>query len=269
MTAAWGAGTGSAMSDRAAALVTGAGRGIGRALVLALARAGHPVGLQARTAEALAEVRREVEAVGGRAVVVPGDATDPAAAEALVRQTEAAFGRVGVAVACAGQSLSAPLLRTTEADLRRMLDINVVGAFHLLQAAARAMKAHGGGGRIVVIGSTASVKGARYTAAYSASKHAVLGLVRSAALELAADKITVNALCPGWVDTPMFDQTLDNIERKTGRSRDEARATITQTIPTGRVLPPDEVAAALAWIVSDAAAEFTGQALVIDGGTSL
>lgn len=270
LTGTAGAGTGSTVSiSGRAAVITGAGRGIGRGLAVALARAGHPVALQARTAETLAETLAEVEKVGGRGIAVPGDVTqDSAAAELVARATEA-FGPVGVAVACAGQAHSAPLLKTAEADLRRLLDINVIGPFHLLKAAGQAMKTAGQGGRLVVIGSTASVKGARYTSAYSASKHAVLGLVRSAALELARDGITVNALCPGWVDTPMFDQTLDNIVGKTGRSRDEARTSLATTIPTGRVLPVEEVAAALAWIVSDAAAEYTGQALVLDGGTSL
>jgi len=249
------------------AIVTGAGRGIGRELAIGLAKSGHAVALQARSEAELKETLGLIEQAGGRGIVVPGDVTLAESAERLVSRCTEALGPVDVAVACAGQAWSAPLLKTQEADLRRLLDINVIGAFHLMTAAARAMK--GRGGRIVVIGSTASVKGARYTSAYAASKHAVLGLVRSAALELAPDRITVNCLCPGWVDTPMFDQTLDNIVAKTGRSREEARASLERGIPTGRVLTTAQVASALDWIVSEGAAELTGQAIVIDGGTSL
>lgn len=200
-------------------------------------------------------------------MVVPGDVTEAGAAQALVDGASAAFGRVDVAVAGAGQAISQPLGRTTEAQLRQMLDVNLIAAFHLMQAAVPAMDKDGG--RLVVIASTAAVKGMSYTAAYSASKHAVLGLVRSAALELARKQITVNALCPGWVDTAMFDATLDNIVGKTGRSREEARAAIEARIPTRRVCNVDEVAATLKYIVSDDAAQLTGQALVLDGGETL
>lgn len=250
------------------AVVTGAGRGIGRALALELARLGYAVALQARKTDELAAVAAEVEALGGVARIVPGDVTQAASADALV-EAGRALGALTVAVAGAGQAISQPVVRTTEDQLRQMLDVNCVAAFHLLRAAGAAMLAAKTPGRIVVVGSTASVKGARYTAAYSASKHAVLGLVRSAALELAPKGITVNALCPGWVDTPMFDQTLDNIVAKTERSREAARQSIEATIPTGRVLTVDECAAALRYLVSDGARELTGQALVLDGGTSL
>lgn len=251
------------------AVVTGAGRGIGRALALELARIGHAVGLQARSADQLEATCAQIEAGGGQALVVPGDVTDPEAAARLVEHTTAAFGPVGVAVGGAGAAISAPLVKTSAEQLRALLEVNLVSAFHLMQAAAPPMIAAGDGGRIVIVASTASVRGMRYTTAYSASKHGVLGLVRSAALELAPHRITVNALCPGWVDTPMFDATIDNIARKTGCSRDEARSKIERGIPAGKVLDVSEVAAQLAWVVSDAASKLTGQALVMDGGESL
>ena len=257
------------MADgRRSAALTGGGRGIGRSLALALAEAGHSVAVQSRTLADLEETARQIEALGGQAAAVPGDVTQSGAAEALLD----AAGRLGplrVAVACAGQAYSAPLLKTGEDELRRLLEVNVIAAFHLVKAAASRMVAAGQGGRIVVIGSTASVKGMRYTAAYSASKHALLGLVRSAALELAPKGITVNVLCPGWVDTPMFDQTLANIAEKTGGTAAEARKTLERGIPSGQVLQPDEVASALRWLISDGAGQVTGQALVIDGGSTL
>jgi NAD(P)-dependent dehydrogenase (short-subunit alcohol dehydrogenase family) len=250
------------------AAITGAGRGIGRALALRVAAAGHPVALQARTPAQLAAVQAEVEALGGRAAAIPGDVTRAAAADALL-DGAAQLAPLGIAVASAGQALSLPVVKTSEADLRGLFDVNVVASFHLLKAAASRMLAAGRGGRIVLVGSTASVRGARYTAAYSATKHALLGLVRSAALELAPKGITVNLLCPGWVDTPMFEATLANIRDKTGRTVEQARQDIEATIPSRTVLVPDEVAAALAYLISDAAAQVTGQALIIDGGSSL
>ncbi len=251
------------------AVVTGAGRGIGRALALELAKEGYDVALQARTETQLYDVRAEIEAIGRQARVIPGDVTDPAAAAALVQRCEAELGAPKVAVACAGQALSAPLHKTTAEQMRGLFEVNVMSAFHLIQASAASMVKGKVAGRIVVIASTAAVKGMRYTAAYSASKHAVLGLVRSSALELASKGITVNALCPGWVDTPMFDNTLQNISDKTGCSLEEARAQIEGMIPMGKVLQPDDVAAYLRYAISDAAARLTGQALVLDGGESL
>jgi NAD(P)-dependent dehydrogenase (short-subunit alcohol dehydrogenase family) len=252
-----------------AAVITGAGRGIGRALALELARLGHPVALQARTRAQLFDVRSEIESLGGRARVIAGDVTQPGSARELVERCQAELGSISVAVACAGQAVSAPLLRTTPDQMRAMIEVNLMSAFHLIQAAADAMLQEKTKGRIVVVASTAAVRGMRYTAAYSAAKHAVLGLVRTAALELAQDGITVNAICPGWVRTPMLEASVKNIAEKTGCSETEALQKIEDLIPMRSVLEPEEVAAVLRFVVSDAARHVTGQALIVDGGETI
>ncbi len=248
-------------------VVTGAGRGIGRALALRLGRLGYAVAIQGRSLEPLRDLEAELKALGAKVAVVPGDVTDPQAAQRLIQAAEA-IAPVFVAVACAGQAASAKLQDTTADQLRQLLEVNVVSALHLLQA-AQAVMVPRKQGRLVVVASTAAIKGFRYTAAYSASKHAVLGLVRSAALELAPHGITVNALCPGWVDTPMFEQTIHNIMQKTGASEKEARGQIEKMIPLRQVLSVEDVAGQLAYVVSKDAAKLTGQALVLDGGETL
>lgn len=253
--------------SKGAALVTGAGRGIGRAIALALAERGHPVAVQSRTEADLAEVVAAIEAAGGRAMAVAGDVTEASAADALVSRAIEKFGRVEVAVPCAGQSFSAPLSRTDADGFRRLFEVNTMSVFFLMQRAAEAMRTEGG--KIVVVASTAAVSGMAYTSAYSATKHAVLGLVRSAAIELARHRITVNALCPGWVDTEMFDKTLANIAEKTGGTIDEARKRIEGRIPIGSVVTVDEVAAMACHLASDASARLTGQAIVLDGGETI
>ncbi len=255
--------------SKAPAVVTGAGRGIGRSLALSLARIGHPVVIQARTPAQLEAVKAEIESAGGRCQISTGDVTEGAAAEALLNVCEEHFGPAQVVVACAGQAHAAPLLKTDADRLRSLLEVNVVSAFHLMKASAERLKKQKLKGRIVVVASTAAIKGFPYTSAYSASKHAVLGLVRSAAMEWAPYGITVNALCPGWVDTPMFTDTIENISKKTGCSLEEARQKIEAMVPIGEVLTSEEVAGYLEYIVSDAAAKLTGQALVIDGGETI
>lgn len=252
-----------------AAVVTGAGRGIGRAIALDLAQLGYKIALQSRTEAQLESTRQAIEGLGGQARVVPGDVTDPEAATRLIEVCEAELGPVAVAVAGAGQAFSSPLKRNDPDRVRRLFEVNTLSAFHLVQRAAEAMVASKTRGRIVVVASSASVSGAPYTSAYSATKHAVLGLVKSAALELAGKGITVNALCPGWVDTEMFDETLKNIMEKTGCALEEARARITQNIPMREVLTVEEVAGMLRYLVSPEARHLTGQALVLDGGETL
>jgi NAD(P)-dependent dehydrogenase (short-subunit alcohol dehydrogenase family) len=257
------------MEQKGAAVVTGAGRGIGRSIALELAKLGYSVAIQARTETQLYDTRAEIEALGGRARVVLGDVTEASAAKELVERAEAELGPVRVAVACAGQAISAPLFKTTSDQMKQLFEVNVMSAFHLLQAAGSAMVTSKTRGRLVIVASTAAIAGMKYTAAYAASKHAVLGLVRSAALELADKGITVNALCPGWVQTPMLDATTKNIAEKTGCTEEEALQKILDKIPMKRVLVPEDIAAMLRYVVSDAAQSLTGQALVIDGGETL
>lgn len=201
-------------------------------------------------------------------MAVPGDVVAPASTEQLL-EVAGRMGQLKVAVAAAGQARSAPWHRTSAEDMRALFDVNALAPFRLLQGAADRMRARKEGGRLIVVASTAAVRGARYTTAYAASKHAALGMVRSMALELASEKITVNAVCPGWVDTPLMADAVDNIAQKTGLNSDEARARLLSSVPAGRALMPAEVAATVAYLVSDEAAMLTGQALVVDGGEGL
>lgn len=250
-------------------MVTGAGQGIGRAIALCLAKAGYDLALQGRQAAPLERLRDELSPLGQRGVVVPGDVSQPEAAELLLETAERELGPVSVAVAAAGQASSAPVLKTDPEIFRALLEVNLLGPFHLLKAAAGRMVQAQRPGRIVLVGSTASVKGAKYTGAYAASKHGLLGLARSAAAELIGRGITVNLVCPGWVDTPMFDTTLANIQAKTGGTREEARLRIESMVPAGRVLSPEEVAGVVRYLVSEEASMMTGQALVLDGGETI
>jgi 3-hydroxybutyrate dehydrogenase len=242
------------------ALVTGAGRGIGRAVAQRLSAEGLRVALTARSADQLHET-----AVGcdGQTLVVPADVTDPAAVDELFATVEREWGPVAVLVANAGTGHSARLERTTDEDWQRMLDLNLTAPFRCVRRAVPAMR-DAQLGRIVVIASIAARIGEPYLAAYTASKHGVLGLVRAAAAELAGSGVTVNAVCPGFVDTPMTEATIANIVETTGRSADEARAILERKQPSGRLITPDEVADAVWFCVQNAA--LTGQAINVDGG---
>jgi NAD(P)-dependent dehydrogenase (short-subunit alcohol dehydrogenase family) len=238
-------------------MVTGASRGIGRAIALRFARDGDDVIGVGRDLEALEDLAGESAHIS----VAGCDVTDERAVKALF----AAHDDVEVLVCNAGAAAAAPLERTTLETWRSLLDANATSVFLALREAIPAMRRRGRG-RIVVIASTAARAGAPYTAAYAASKHAAVGLVRVAASELAGTQITANAVCPTFVDTPMTDRSVASIAERTGRGEDESRAVLAAQSPLGRLLDPEEVAAAAYWLASDDAVSINGQTVVLDGG---
>lgn len=242
------------------AVVTGAGRGIGRAIALRLSAEGLTVALTARDR---AQLDTTAAACAGTTLVLPADITDPGAVDSVFAETEQALGAADVLVASAGAGFSARLEKTADDAWQRMLDLNLTAPFRCIRRAVPAMKA-AGYGRIVVIASTAARVGEPYLAAYAASKHGVLGLVRAAAAELATTGVTVNAVCPGYVDTPMTDHTVDGIAAATGRSAEQAREVLERRQPIGRLIRSDEVAAAVWFCVQSQA--MSGQGVNVDGG---
>jgi NAD(P)-dependent dehydrogenase (short-subunit alcohol dehydrogenase family) len=242
-------------------LVTGAGRGIGAAVARRLAAQGHPVALTARSADELAALAAQLP---GPSLVIPADLTDPSAADGVIARVEQEWGGpVEVLVLNAGAGTSAPLAATTDEDWARMLDLNLTAPFRLLRRALPGMVDQGWG-RVVAVASTAAKRGDPYVSAYTASKHGLLGLVRSAAAEVASKGVTVNAVCPGYVDTPMTAQTVARISATTGRTEEQAREALARRQPIGRLVDPDEVADAVLLCVASAA--ITGQGINVDGG---
>jgi NAD(P)-dependent dehydrogenase (short-subunit alcohol dehydrogenase family) len=227
-------------------VVTGGGKGIGAAVCARFA--GERVVSVGRTPGEVDEVC---------------DVTD----EEAVAELFARVGAVHVLVNNAGVADSAPLARTTLADWRRQLDVNATGAFLCTRAVVPGMVERGSG-RVLTVASTAGLVGARYVAAYTASKHAAVGLMRAVAAEVAGTGVTANAVCPSYVRTPMTERTLDGISAQTGRSREKALASLEASTPLGRLLEPEEVAEAVWYLASDAAAAVNGQALVLDGGAA-
>lgn len=241
-------------------LVTGAGRGIGRAVAHRLAAEGDRVALTARSADQLREV---AAALPGPSLVLPADITVASAVEETFAAVEARWGGVDVLVANAGAGASAKLADTTDEMWQAQLDLLLTAPFRCVRRAVPGMVGRGWG-RIVVVASVAARRGEPYVAAYTAAKHGVLGLVRAAAAELAGTGVTVNAVCPAYVDTPMTDATVAAIARRTGRSPQDARAALAARQPIGRLITPDEVAEAVWFCVANGAV--TGQGLNVDGG---
>jgi NAD(P)-dependent dehydrogenase (short-subunit alcohol dehydrogenase family) len=243
------------------ALVTGASKGIGAACALALSKAGHRVALVSRDAEALQKVAGTLP---GETLVVSADMLDPAAIDSAFDRVEEEWGPVEILVVNAGVAMSALLVRTSDEDWQRILDLNLTAPFRCLRRALPSMTS-AGAGRVVVIASIAGKAGAPRIAAYTASKHGVLGLVRAAASEVARSGVTVNAVCPGYVDTPMTDESVANIAAGTGRSPEEARGILANMQPIGRLVTVEEVAAAVMLCVDNAA--INGQGINVDGGS--
>ncbi len=254
-------------------MITGASRGIGRSVAIALAqrhRKPLKLCLVARDLEALNGVAEEARQASPHSDtlevrVARMDAADPASVAEAVHQSEAALGSLEGLVLAAGIAESAPLHRTDDAMFERLMAVNLGGVFRAMREALPGMRRRGKG-RVVILGSIASQSGAPYISAYCASKHAVLGLARAAALEVAGQGITVNVVCPGYVDTPMTENTLRNIREKTGLSKEQALEKILEDVPQGRLFSPEEVAASVLFLLSDEAAGVTGSTLNVDGG---
>jgi len=241
-------------------VVTGGGRGIGRAIAAQLVRAGATVTVISRQSGTLDETVAAGEAhFAETADVADAAAISEAIAKAAIRQP------IDILIANAGIAESAPFVRSDPALFRRMMDVNFMGVVHTIQAVLPSMKTRPCG-RIIAIASTAGLKGYAYVSAYTAAKHAVVGLVRSLALEFANTSITVNAVCPGFTDTDLAAASIDNIMKKTGRSREQAVAELAKHNPQGRLVTPEEVADTVLWLCGEGASAITGQAIAVAGG---
>ncbi len=243
--------------QRRQAVITGGGSGIGLAIARRLAAEGCSVTLVGRNAARLADAAAGI--AGARAAVCDvGDA-------AQVNDVFAGLGPVHVLINNAGVVETAPFANLSDDAWRRMFDVNLMGAVHCIRAVLPAMRGMAAA-RIVNVASTAALKGYAYASAYTASKHALLGLTRALALELARTGITVNAVCPGYTETAIVEDAVATIAARTGCTREEAREKLTAANPQGRLITPAEVAQSVAWLVSPAARAVTGQAVVVAGG---
>lgn len=245
------------------ALVTGGGRGIGAAIAHKLASEGARLVVCGRSEGPL---RAVAESVSGTSMVV--DLCDRDATDTFVENLRASQPPIDILVNNAGIAESAPLHRVDDAMWDRMLELNATASFRLIRALAPNM-IESGFGRIVNIASNAGVSGYGYTAAYCASKHAVVGFTRALAIDLAKTGVTINAVCPGWVDTDMVAEAVQRIAGKTGRSDEEARSSLAKMTPQGRIIKPEEVAHLVASLCASEAQAIHGQALVVDGGQVL
>jgi 3-hydroxybutyrate dehydrogenase len=243
------------------ALVTGGTRGIGRAIAARLTAAGANVTILGRDPVAIDAVIGAGEAHAGFVV----DVTEPDTFSKVVEDAVARSGPVDLLISNAGQALSAPFGRTDAALFQRMLDVNLFGVVHSIHAVLPSM-IQAGFGRVVVIASIAGLKGYPYVSAYCAAKHAVIGLVRSLAVECAATGVTVNAVCPGYTDTDLVTESIERIVARTGRSHDDVLKELVSGNPQKRLIDPPEVADTVLWLCGPGARSVTGQAIAIAGG---
>jgi NAD(P)-dependent dehydrogenase (short-subunit alcohol dehydrogenase family) len=246
------------------ALVTGGGSGIGAAIARALAGAGAAVSLAGRRQAPLDDIAASLP----KAVAISADVTREADCAAMVAAARAAHGPIDIVIANAGMAESAPVAKIDLGHWQRTLDVNLTGAFLTVRAALGDIARGGSDGvrRIVFVASTAGLKGYPYVAAYCAAKHGVVGLARALSVELAPKGVAVNAVCPGYTDTPLLAASADIIAAKMGRTAEQSRAQLAQDNAHGRLIAPDEVAQTVLWLCSPAAGSISGQAIAICGG---
>jgi NAD(P)-dependent dehydrogenase (short-subunit alcohol dehydrogenase family) len=250
------------------ALVTGAGGGIGAAIAASLAHAGARVSLAGRRAEPLRAAAAALPA-DAAAMIDRFDVTDADAVARGLERARATFGPIGILVNNAGEAPSAPFRKTDLAMWSHVLATDLTSVYLVTRAVLPDIESFGAAGRIVNVASTAGLTGYPYVSAYCAAKHGVVGLTRALALELARSGVTVNAVCPGFTETPILDRAVANIVAKTGRTEAAARAELAKANPQGRLVTPREVADCVAWLVSPSAASINGQAIVVAGGEVL
>jgi NAD(P)-dependent dehydrogenase (short-subunit alcohol dehydrogenase family) len=253
-------------------LVTGAGSGIGAAIARGFTLVGANVTLAGRRSEPLETLASELNQASGRSatfVAAQFDVTDESSINEGMNKARAAFGPVSILINNAGEAPSSPFEKTSLDMWSNVLSTNLTGTFQVTQAALPDLKGHGKDARIINIASTAGLTGYAYVSAYCAAKHGVIGITRALALELAKTGITVNAVCPGYTDTPIVRQAIETIMAKTGRSEEEALAHFVASNPQKRLVQPHEVADTVLWLASTGASSINGQAIAVAGGEVL
>ena len=251
--------------DSQVALITGAGKGIGEAIALAFGAVGMRIAVAARTESDIERVAAAIRARGGAALAIPCDVTKPDSIANAVAAVRREFGSITVLVNNAGAGESHKFIGHDDALWQRMIDVNLNSVYHVCKAVVP-MMIEAKWGRIINIASVASKVGMKFIVAYTAAKHGVLGLTRALAVELVAHNITVNAICPGYVDTPLTDRTIANITTRTRLSAADARAVLERESPQNRLITSEEVAHVALMLAADSARGITGQAINVDGG---